>query len=278
MSALPLTQKLPDNNLFKMLNLPLSSKWPQVKKAYEVRMQELEGQLKKPTPGADKAAVQQEHGNLQRAYSAFSARITEKNADLFQAREALKALDLPDSSDWDAVTDRFENLRKNGQEQQYAAAFQQLEAQKSLLTKDKQTGKTWIGAAAALGAVGISLAAYHTLNAQETAEIMAAEPAAPPAAPPPAAAPVAGATETEVASANAGFEAGGETAASTLAADPEAQLGVDALETENLNQYIEENYSIEDELLSMIGMIPDQLISLTLERKMDVFASLIRSV
>jgi len=153
-----------------------------------------------------------------------------------------------------------------------------LEAQKSLLTKDKQTAKTWIGAAAALGAVGISLAAYHTLNAQETAEIMAAEPAAPPAAPPPAAAPVAGATETEVASANAGFEAGGETAASTLAADPEAQLGVDALETENLNQYIEENYSIEDELLSMIGMIPDQLISLTLERKMDVFASLIRSV
>lgn len=273
MSTLPLTQKLPENNLFKMLNLPLSSKWPQVKRAYEMRMQELERQLKKSTPDADKAVLQREFNNLQQAYSAFAARISEKNADLYETREALKTLDLPDSSDWDAVNDRFETLRQGGQEQQYRAAFQQLEEQKTLITKDKRTGKTWIGAAVALGGVGISLAAYHTLNAQETSEMMAA--AVSPATP-------QDITVTDpVPQDLVGPDLVAEQHLEPLIADGMVNadsLGIEALETDNLNQYIEEHYSVEDELLSMIGMVPDQLLSLTLERKMDVFASMIRSV
>ncbi|SFC13713.1 hypothetical protein SAMN05421747_10527 [Parapedobacter composti] len=248
MEALPLTQNLSSNNLFRLLNLPLSSKWPQVKKAYEVRIKDLESQLEKPAPDSDKAAVKRELDNLQQAYSAFSARISEKNAELYQTREALKALDLPEGSDWDVVRDRFETLRQHGQEQPYTSAFQQLEARKPLLMRDNRTGKTWVGAAMALGAAGISLAAYHTLNADEASELM--ETASPEAVTDPA-----GADRTAV-----------------------PTLGTDALETDSLNQYIEENYSIEQELLSMIGMAPDQLISLTLQRKMEVFVSMAKSV
>lgn len=262
MSSLPLSKKLSEDNLFNQLNLPLSSKWPEIKKAYEKQAQVLKTAIDAAKDSSQKAQQEQKLRRLDTAYRAFSERLSQENANVHQTKEALKSVGLNETADWDKVNKRFDELRQSQPEQASALKPQMdvLQKNKAYLEPNPTLGKrTLLTAALVLGAAGISWAAYNHLSTVEKGDMLnAAQRNASPAAEPTA-------TTVEDSATNEGLE----------------HVPMDDLsfiDDETLAQYIQENTTFEDELLSLLGMLPSPELSLSLQYKMQVFSSLVKSV
>ncbi|MCC2599673.1 hypothetical protein [Sphingobacterium sp. FBM7-1] len=244
MSSLPLSKKLSEDNLFNQLNLPLSSKWPEIKKAYEKQAQVLKTAIDAAKDSSQKAQQEQKLRRLDTAYRAFSERLSQENANVHQTKEALKSVGLNETADWDKVNKRFDELRQSQPEQASALKPQMdvLQKNKAYLEPNPTLGKrTLLTAALVLGAAGISWAAYNHLSTVEKGDMLNA------------------------AQRNA-----------SPAAEPTDDLSF--IDDETLAQYIQENTTFEDELLSLLGMLPSPELSLSLQYKMQVFSSLVKSV
>lgn len=246
MSSLPLTKKLNEDSLFNQLNLPLSSKWTDIKKAYDVQSKELKSEAASTADSSQKKQAEHKLRRLESAYQAFSQRLSEENAQMHQTKEALKSVGLSQTSDWDRVTKRFEEIRQNQPEraQAYQPQLDVLNKNKHLLESNPKLGKrTLLTTALVLGTAGVSLAAYHHLSQQEKEEVLQT------------------------------VEQGGLPGES-LAGEPVAPV----LDPEALEQYITENTGFEDEILSLLGLVPSPELSLTLQYKMQIFSSLVKSI
>lgn len=248
MTSVPLTKKLSEDNLFSQLNLPLSSKWPDVKKAYDKQVKVLKSAVDAAGDQAQKTQQEQKLRRLDTAYQAFSQRLSEENAKVHQTKEALKSVGLSDTADWDKVTKRFDEIRQNQPEQ---AAFLQpqldvLRQNKTYLEPNPKLGKrTLLTAALVLGGAGVSWAAYNHLSQEERADVLQAveqEHALP---------------ETEMAV---------------------GDVPVALFDEAELEQYIADNTTFEDEILSLLGILPQPALELSLQYKMQVFSSLVKSV
>lgn len=249
MSNLPLAKKLSEDNLFSQLNLPLSSKWPDIKKAYDHQVKVLKSAIDATKDGSRKAEHEQKLKRLNTAYQAFSQRLSEENANVHQTKEALKSVGLSETANWDKVTKRFDEIRQNQPEQ--AATFQPqmdiLQKNRTYLEPNAKLGKrTFLTAALVLGAAGVSWAAYSHLSQEEKENALQA---------------------TEQENASGAFTEAGIPLTDTALVD-EATL----------EQYIVDNTTFEDEILSLLGILPSPTISLSLQYKMQVFSSLAKSV
>lgn len=260
MSSLPLTQKLSEGSLFSQLNIPLSSKWPEIKKAYERRSKELSAQTKDANNTTNRIESEQQLKRLQTSYEIFSQRLSEENSKIHQTKEALKSFDLPETADWDKVEKRFDEIRKSKPElaSELHPQLDVLQKNKTYLEPNPLLGKrTLLTAALVLGAAGISWAAYSYLDTEEIAgmfqEITANSESAQP----------------ESISAEGVIPKNME----EVSNEP-----LQFLDDAQLEQYILENTSFEDEILSLLGMLPSPELSLTLQYKMQVFSSLVKSV
>lgn len=248
MSSLPLTKKLSEDSLFSQLDLPLSSKWPEIKKTYDNQAKALKSAIDAAKDRSQKAQHEQKLRRLDTAYQAFSQRLSEENANIHQTKEALKSVGLNETADWDKVNKRFDEIRKREPEQ--ASALQPqldvLQKNKAYLEPDAKLGKrSLLTAAIVLGAVGVSWAAYNHLSADEKGEILQA------------------------------VERGNTAEEMGMEITPETSP---ILDDAALEQYITENTAVEDEMLALLGMLPHPELSLTLQYKMQVFSSLIKSV
>lgn len=127
---------------------------------------------------------------------------------------------------------------------------------KTYLEPNPTLGKrTLLTAALILGAAGVSWAAYNHLSSEEKGEILNAVQENPPAA-----------VETIV-----------ETSTGEGLEDVPME-GLQFIDDETLAQYIQDNTSFEDELLSLLGLLPSPELTLSLQYKMQVFSSLVKSV
>jgi len=255
MDGLPLMHELPKDNLYKLLNLPLSAKWPQVKKNFETRENQLKDQLAKAI-GAEKTKLEAELSVLQQAFEHATKRISDGNTAMHHTTEALKGMGLPPNSDWDTVNDRYQEMQKTVSEASIRPHYDQLQRSKELLQRHPKTGKTWIGAAIGLGVAGISLAAYHALGGSSATEI----------------------THT-VAQPSAGAAAPASERPEIIADHEQVADGITATtEDEALQEYIDSHQTVEDEMYSLLGLAPDPTLQLTLQHKLQVLNSLITSV
>jgi len=255
MDGIPLTQQLPADNLYRLLNLPLSAKWPQVKKSFETREKVLKDELVK-VAGAEKNKLSEELHLLQQAFAHAIKCISEGNAKMHHTTEALKGMGLPPNSDWDTVNDRYQEMQKTVSEASIQPHYEQLQQSKELLQRHPKTGKTWIGAAIGLGVAGISLAAYHALGGSSAAEIA-----------------------DTVAQPSAGAAAPASERPEIIADHEQVADGITATtEDEALQEYIDSHQTVEDEMYSLLGLAPDPTLQLTLQHKLQVLNSLITSV
>lgn len=248
MSSLPLSKKLSEDSIFSQLNLPLSSKWPAIKNAYEQQSKALKSDIAATKDSTQKAQQEQKLRRLDTAYQAFSERLSQENASVHQTKEALKSVGLNEMADWDKVTKRFDEIRQNQPEQASALKPQMdvLQKNKAYLEPNPALGKrTLLTAALLLGAAGVSWAAYNHLSSEEKGDILQAVEQ-------------------------------GNTSEETVA---EISPGITPiLDDAALEQYIAENTSFEDELLSLLGLLPSPELTLSLQYKMQVFSSLVKSV
>jgi|GEM_PF-4961883 len=249
MENLPLTKKLDEDNIFNRLNLPLSSKWADVQKAYDGRAKTLKSAIGK-ADGAKKADHEQELARLDASYRSFSSKLGEENAGLHQTREALRAVGLTETADWDKVASRFDEIR--AADPAKAATLQRemdtLAQNRSFLERNPRWGKrTLLTTALVLGAAGISWAACSHLSESEKGDMLQT-------------------LETE------GSQAA--TAEGSAAASEVPSL----IDEADLERYVEENTAFEDEMLALLGLLPSPGLSLALQYKMRVFASLAKAV
>ncbi len=246
MSTLPLVQKLKEDNLFVQLNLPLSSKWPEIKKAYDTRALELASSLKSEDAGKRKES-EQKLNLLKSSYQSFASRVSNENTSLHQTKDSLKSLGLNETSDWDKVNRKIEEIRRTTPEKVSGLQphIDSLNKNKALLKpQSKFGGQTLVASAAALGAAGISLVAYHYLSQEEkegVVEELQKEDA------------------VNEGAANAVFKVGG-------------------VDQQALEDYIRENTAFEDEIFSLMGFLPSPQLSLSLQYKMHVFSALLKNV
>jgi len=248
MENLPLTKKLDEDSIFNRLNLPLSSKWADVQKAYDGRTKTLKTAIGK-ADGAKKAGHKQELDRLEASYRSFSSKLSEENASMHQTREALRAVGLTETADWDKVSARFAEI--NAQSPDRATALQRemdfLATNRTLLERNPKWGKrTALTTALVLGAAGISWAACSHLSESEKGEALQA-------------------VEEESAR-------GAETGSAAVAEIPSL------IDEADLERYVEENTLFEDEMLALLGLLPSPGLSLALQYKMRVFASLAKAV
>src|SRR5690606_22230999 len=262
MSSLPLTKKLSEDSLFSQLDLPLSSKWPEIKKTYDNQAKALKSAIDAAKDRSQKAQHEQKLRRLDTAYQAFSQRLSEENANVHQTKEALKSVGLNETADWDKVNKRFDEIRQREPEQ---ASFLQpqmdlLQKNKAYLEPNPMLGKrTLLTGALILGAAGISWAAYNHLSSEEKGEMLQAVTQNPAAAPQEADAAVP------------------EAAVDGAVADVPME-SLQYIDDAELEQYILDNTTFEDEILSLLGMLPSPQLSLALQYKMQVFSSLVKSI
>lgn len=248
MSNLPLSKKLSEDNLFSQLNLPLSSKWPEIKKTYDNQVKALKSAIDAAKDSHQKVQHEQKLKRLNTAYQAFSQRLSEENANIHQTKEALKSVGLNETADWDKVSKRFDEIRRSQPEQASSLQPQMdiLQQNKTYLESNPRLGKrTFLTAALVLGAAGVSWAAYNHLNQDEKGNILQA-----------------------VEQGNTSEEMGAEINSETTP----------ILDDAAIEQYVMENSTFEDEMLSLLGLLPSPGISLALQYKMQVFSSLVKSV
>lgn len=244
MSSLPLSTKLREDNLFNQLNLPLSSKWAEIKKAYDSQVTTLKAAISTAKDAGQKAQQEQKLKQLDTAYQAFSKRLSEENANVHQTKEALKSIGLNETADWDRVNKRFDEIRANQPEQASTLKPQidLLKKNKTYLEPNSQLGKrTFLTAALVLGAAGVSWAAFNHLSQSEKSDILQN-------------------IEQEI---------------------PSEEISTDTislLDEADLEQYVMENSTMEDEILALLGILPSPELSLTLQYKIQIFSSLVKTV
>lgn len=249
MNALPLSKKISEDNIFSQLNLPLSSKWPDIKKAYEGQTKALMAEASVTQDSIQKAQCEQKLKRLEMTYQSFSRQLSEENAKVHQTKEALKSVGLSETADWDKVAKRFDDIRQNNPEQAVGLQpkIDTLQKNKTFLERNSKLGnRTLLTAALVLSTVGMSWAAYAHLSQEEKETVLEA-------------------VEQESV-ADASTESG--------AVLNETPLLDDAA----LEQYVLDNTSVEDEMLSLLGILPSPAISLSLHYKMQVFSSLVKSL
>lgn len=224
----PLTKKMNDDSLFIQLNLPLSSKWPDIKKSYDIHVKELKSDMNNANNASQKAKIEQDLNRLELSFKEGAKRLSEQNASMYETIDALKSMGLPESSEWDNVIKRFEEIRqvepdKAGKYQPYLSV---LEKNKNLLIPKVKLGqRTLLTSALVLGGAGVSLAAFHYLSQEEKEEAL------------------------EVVD----QEASQDPDAMSLVSDGTILTGVNQ---NGLNEYVYDNTSFEDEMFSLLGMLP----------------------
>lgn len=275
--SLPLTQKLSDNNVYRQLNLEMSAKLPQVKRAYEIKVKVLQEAIEKMS-GPNKDQLENELANLQNAYRQFSERVSENNSKLYKTVDSLNDLGLSAGADWNKVEDHYNGMSAADQEK-HQANYNNLQQNKELITrKPGLKNTTIIGASAVLGVAGISLAAFHYLDTDQVESVfndIAQNPAA------------FADTATGAGSVTESHE--GEIEENEMDSsmhDSEFRDGLESeevdleslMDEDTLQAYIDENLQVEDEMLSLLGLAPDPTIVLPLQHKLQVFTALVSAI
>ncbi len=235
--SLPLTKKLNDDSLFSQLNLSLSSKWPNIKKSYDIHVKELKSDLINAKDADQKAKIELDLNRLDASFKAGSKRLSEQNASMYETKNALKSIGLPVSSDWDNVTKRFEEILQVQPDKanEYQSHLSVLEKNKNLLIPKVKLGqRTLLTSALVLGGAGVSLAAFHYLSQEEKEEVLAV-------------------VDQETIQ---------DPDSMSLVSDGTVLTGVDQ---NALDEYVYDNTSFEDEIFSLIGMLPPPTLSLTIQ-------------
>lgn len=269
MSSLPLTQALSEDNLFSQLNIPLSSKWPEIKKAYDKHSRKLRSEIDGASDDSIKKQLEQKVWYLDNAYHAFADRLSAENARVHETKEALKSVGLKETADWDRVEQRFEELRSQEPEaaQRFQPQMETLAKNKSFLERNSKFGqRTLLTSALVLGAAGVSWAAFNYLNEDEKSTMLDTVTSSPEAAAAPEAfsAPEAGAVDHH---------------GSGLMDDLQGSVaGAPLVDEEALQAYIDEHTTMDDEIMSLLGILPSPAISLTLQYKMQIFSALVKTV
>lgn len=244
---LPLTNKLNEENIFSQLNLPLSSKWQDIKKAYENKTKELVAEIKSVSEQSQKTHLEQKLKRLELSYQSFSQRVGLENSKMHETKDALQSIGLDQTSDWDKVSRRFEELRQNKPDEAKILEPQLaiLDRNKELLTPQSGLGKrTLLTSALVLGTAGVSLAAFYHLNQDEKEDIMA-----------------------EV-----------DQAEGLQVAEGTTSTNIPAYDQADMDKYIVDNTSAEDEMMSLLGLAPTPGLSLSLQYKMQVFSALVNTI
>lgn len=266
MSSLPLTQQLHEDNLFSQLNIPLSSKWPEIKKAYEQQFKGLQKEILSVSDINAKKPLEQKLRQLETAYKAFSQRLGDENAKMHQTREALKSVGLNETADWDTVNKRFEEVRQQQPEEvaTLKSQFDVLNKNKTYLERNNKLGKrTLLTSAIVLGAAGVSWAAYNYLSEEQKAGMLETVSSS------------TGDSQQNIQEETTAM--GSTTDRAELPTDRDSHH-LSPIDEAELDQYISENSSMDDEMLSLLGMLPSPALSLTLQYKIQVFSSLVKSL
>ncbi|MBW7960577.1 hypothetical protein H3C65_03760 [Patescibacteria group bacterium] len=243
-----------NENIFEALDLPLTSKWKDVKDGYEDALKINEMHQK----GASKKnllKLKEKETFLKRLFGDFSQKVSKENARMFQTQQALKSVGLSENTDWDSVAKHQEKLSQSDQSQisKFKKEWDIINQNKDLLIKDpKRNNHSKMGALVALGAAGISLAAYHYFSpsATDTSEVSENEDIA-----------------AEVAENSEFLDV-------ALQKIPVAHANTE----ESLNDYIDANSAIDSEMLSLLGLAPSPELFLGVEYKIQILNALVKSI
>lgn len=299
---IPFAKNLPDNNIYAQLNLEVSAKLPQVKKAYDIKVKVLQGAIKS-VEGPDKQRLESELSSLQDAYDQFTGKISGNNAKFYKTMDSLNSLGLKGSADWNQVEAKYSGMSDEAKEK-HREKYDYLKENQEMITKNpKLNNTTFIGVSAVLGMAGISLTAFHYLDQEQVEQAFNSIVENPSVL---ATGEPQGHIVTEKEEVPVHHTDVPDSIQTTDDVDTpddtdfpddyyfsddeyvaplsdgfvtDDTIDVEALmDEETLQSFIDDNLQIEDEMLAMLGLVPDPAIDLSIQHKLQVFAALVSAI
>jgi hypothetical protein len=230
--------KQDSDNIYEVLDLPLTAKWTEVKQTYDAAMNGT-GHMKKEADAEQIREIKKKQSHLKNLFAGFSKKVSAENARMFQTKQALQSVGLPESADWDTVQKRSGNSR--------SADWETLHQNRDLLLRNpKRKNHTILTAAAALAGAGVSLAAYHYLAGSHMD--------------------------------NSDRSSGTADTAARLPEEHIQQLPDPLINQEDIDAYVSENSHVDAEMMSLLGLAPSPELKLTIDFKMQVLNALVKTI
>ncbi|GLB50040.1 hypothetical protein Y10_24080 [Neptunitalea sp. Y10] len=269
----------------------MSSKFSQVKKAYKIKV----GILETAINTADEVSKQElkvELEKLNGAYQEFADKVVDANKTYFKTVNALQDVGCKPSDDWAEVEKKYEDLPVEEKET-ISSSYEYLKDNKQVITKRGSLHTTLIGSAAVLAAAGVSLTVFHYLDIEEidnTLQEVKENPEIlqPVTTPEEFIEPEEPIKENEEVPVVEELEEPPiieneiELPEEGVLSDDfqiDTEIDVDTLlDEETVQSIIEENLVVEEEVLEIVSLNPDPEIALSLQYKLQVFASMVSAI